>query len=200
MALDQTTAAVVGAILGPAAALIGTQVKGWLATRDVRGRAEQLMKEAGDLLDFADKVEKSVAAGGVVTKLSAAPLESLHTSLEQKIAQVAAAVSPQALAAARQQRLASGLLGRVLLSRRPIAWWGWILHAIYYAFLGMTVLFGVLAGHDYYIKAQDRDGGAIAVGLFAIVTIVLNLLATAADRRLDAATAPETLAKSLPPR
>ncbi len=199
MMLDQTTAAVVGAILGPAAALFGTKVKEWLATRDVRGRAEQLMKEASDLLDFADKVEKSAGTGGVVTKLSAGPLESLHTSLEQKIAQVAAAVSPQALAAARQRRLSTGFLGRVLLSRRPRAWWGWILHALYYAFLGVTVLFGIMVAHDYYAKAQDREYGAIALGLVAIVAIVLNLLATAADRRQDGATIAETLSRSLPP-
>jgi len=197
--MDQTTAAVLGAILGPAAALIGTRVKEWLATRDVRGRTEQLMKEAGDLLDFADKVEKSAGAGGVVTKLSAGPLESLHISLEQKIAQVAAALSPQALAAARQQRLTSGFFGRVFLSQRPGAWWGWILHALYYAFLGMTVLFGFLAGHDFYVKAPNSEGGAVAVGLFAIVTIVLNVLATAAERRPEAAHTPEKPAKSLPP-
>jgi len=183
MALDQTTAAIIGAILGPAAALIGTRVKEWLATRNVRGRAAQLMQDAADLLDFADKVEKSAGSGGVVTKLSPAPLESLHTSLEQKIAQVAAAVSPQGLAEARQQRLASGVLGRVFLSHRPQAWWGWVLHTLYYIFFGMMVLFAILAGHEYYVNATDREGGAIIVGITAILTIVLNVLATAADRR-----------------
>jgi len=49
MPLDSTSAAVIGAILGPTAGLIGTKLKDMAEKRDAKRRAQELVKEATDL-------------------------------------------------------------------------------------------------------------------------------------------------------
>lgn len=186
MSLD-TSAAVLGAILGPVAGLIGTRIKIWVATRDARGRAKQLMKEAADLLEFSDKLQQSASAGGTATRIPPESLESLQVAVKEKIEDVAAALSPRALAQARQQSLTRGVLGRVFVSQRPRAWWGWILHVVYYAFLGITVLFAGMLPAEWRDKTTDREGAILAVGAFAIVTLILNWLATISSQCAPAA-------------
>ncbi len=194
--MDSTTTAILGAILGPIAGMIGTKAKEWLATRDARDRARQLMKEATELLEFADRLQKSASSGGAMAKISAAPLESLHAAVAGKIAEVALAASPQTAAQLRQQRLAQGMLGRLFLSQRPVAWWAWVLHALYYIFLGMTVLFGGVAIYDFRTKNPNREGDMIAVGLFALVTVLLNVAAMATESRTSTSVKEEASTKA----
>jgi hypothetical protein len=187
MSVDTTTA-IVGAILGPVAGLIGSRIKMWVDTRDARGRARRLMKEAADLLEFADKVQKSADAGGVVTKVRGSCMESLQTAVTSKIEEVAFAVSPAGVAHARAERRASrSVLGRLFLSARPCSWWAWVLHSLYYMMFGITVLFGGMTIYDFRIKAVDREGGMVATGFFAILAVMLNIFANAADHPASSA-------------
>ncbi len=181
MALD-ATAAVIGAILGPIAGVIGSKVKVWLATRDARGRARQLMKEAGELLEFSDKLQQSANSGGTVTRIPPQSLENLQLAVKEKIEEVTEALSPAALAQARRQNLTQGILGRLFVAQRPRAWWGWILHAVYYAFLGITVLFAGLLPYDFHTPGTDREGAIAAVGIFAVATLILNWMASASSQ------------------
>lgn len=190
MFLDATTTAVVGAILGPVAGVIGTRVKIWVDTRDARGRAKRLIKEAGDLLEFADKVQKSADSGGVVTKVPGGCLEALQSAVVHKIEEVAFAVSPAGAARAREQHASHSIVGRVFLSVRPRSAWAWLLHSLYYMMFGITVLFAGALAHDIYVKAPNREGGVIAVGVFVIFTVLLNIFAAAADHPKSKIVAP----------
>lgn len=113
MALD-ATAAVIGAILGPIAGVIGSRIKVWIATRDARGRAKQLMKEAGELLEFSDKLQQSANSGGAVTRIPPQSLENLQLAVKEKIEEVTEALSPAALAQARRRKSYPGHSGPVV--------------------------------------------------------------------------------------
>lgn len=148
------------------------------------------MKEAGDLLEFADKVQKSADSGGVVTRVPGNCLDALQTAVVHKIEEVAFAVSPAGAARAREQHASHSIVGRVFLSARPRNVLGWLLHSIYYMMFGMTVLFAGVLGHDIYVKASNREGGVIAIGVFVIFTVLLNILAAAADQPKSKTVAP----------
>ena len=193
MIADVTTV-VIGAILGPVAGVIGSRIKVWVDTRDARGRARRMMKEAGDLLEFADKVQRSADTGGVVTKVPGGCLESLQGALVHKIEELAFALSPAGVAHARQQHASHSVLGRVFLSVRPHTLLAWVLHLAYYMLFGITVLFTGALTHDLYIKAPNREGGVLAVGFFLIFTVLLNISANAADHpHPKTTTAPPTV-------
>ncbi len=192
MSLDNTTAAIAGAILGPVAGVIGSRIKQWVDTRDAQGKSKRLMKEAGDLLEFADKVQRSADAGGVVTKLPSSCLQSLQGAVVHKVEEVAFSVSPAGVAAARaEQRASRTILGRIFLSVRPCSWGVWLLHYVYYTFFGITVICGITAGYDYHLREPDWDGGFVLTGFLALITVLLNVFANAVDhpRPKTAATA-----------
>jgi hypothetical protein len=174
MALDSTTAAIIGAILGPTAGLIGTKVKAVAEKRDARQRAKQLVKEATDLLGFADTLHKSAAAGGLVAKVPSGSLGSLETTVVNKIEAAIAAVSPTCIAA--RQNPTKTILDRVLLMHKPLVWWGWAVHGLYYIVVGMFLLVTGLVVSDYRTHAPDREGGLYVAIFLAILTVIVNVI------------------------
>ena len=67
----------------------------------MRNKAKQLVKEATDLLGFADTLHKSAAAGGLAAKITAESLDSLESSVVNKVEAAIAAVCPACMAVRR---------------------------------------------------------------------------------------------------
>ena len=111
-----------GAILGPTAGLIGTKVKSMLEERDAQRKAKQLVKQATDLMEFADTLHKSAAAGGVVARVPAGSLESLEATVVSRITDAIAAVCP--VKVSQRQNPTKTVLDRLLLMHKPFVWWG----------------------------------------------------------------------------
>jgi cell wall-associated NlpC family hydrolase len=180
MADNATSAAILGAVLGPVAALVGSKLKDLLEMRDARKRVEQLTGEATALLAFSDTLQKSAEAGGAVAAVPSESMQLLQATVAKKIGAAIAAASESP--APPQHALARDILDRVFLLHQPLRWWGWMLHAVYYVFAGMLALVAGLVVHDYASNSADREGGVVLAIFFAVVTLAINLVSNAVDR------------------
>jgi hypothetical protein len=176
-----------GAILGPPVGLIGTKVKSLAEKRDAKQAAKQLVKEAGDLLGFADTLHKSVAAGGLAAKIPAESLESLESSVVNKVEAAIAAVCPACIAVRRNPT--KTVLDKVLLMHKPFVWWAWIVHGLYYMLVGMCLIVIAVAISDYRTPIANRTGTAspgddlALLIVLAIPTVVVNVIGNVIARR-----------------
>jgi hypothetical protein len=170
-----------GAILGPTAGLIGTKVKSMLEERDAQRRAKQMVKQATDLLEFTDTLHKSAAAGGAVAKVPSGSLESLETTVVNKITEAIAAVCPTTRISPRQNPTRT-VLDRVLLMHRPLVWWGWAVHGLYYVLMGMLLLITSLAVYDYLHKQADSLDW-ILPAIFLVPTVIVNVIGNVIGKR-----------------
>ena len=71
----------------------------------------------------------------------------------------------------------------MFLLHKPLVWWGWPLHILYYglagiAFVGSFGIIGVFQEH-----AKDRSDGVVGMIAFAVVAVILNVFANLVDRR-----------------
>src|ERR1019366_9659 len=172
-----------GAVLGPPVGLIGTKVKALAEKRDAKQTAKQLVKEATDLLGFADTLHKSVAAGGLAAKVPSGSLDSLETTVVNKIENAIAAVSPTCIAARKNPT--KTILDRVLLMHKPFVWWGWAVHGLYYMLVSMLLLVSAVTIADYRTPIAARTGNPsddlyllIPLAVFTvIVNVIVNVIA-----------------------
>lgn len=181
MPLDNASAAVIGAILGPTAGLIGTKMKAIAEKRDAKRKAKQLIKEATDLLEFADTLHKSAAAGGLVAKVPPRSLDNLENTVVNRITEAIAAVCPTGISA--RQNPTRTVLDRVLLMHRPFVWWGWAVHGLYYILVGMFLLVAALVVNDYRTNAGDRAVGLGIAIFLGILTVIVNVFGNVIGKR-----------------
>jgi hypothetical protein len=170
-----------GAILGPPVGLIGTKVKSLAEKRDAKQAAKQLVKEASDLLGFADTLHKSAAAGGLAAKIPAESLDSLESSVVNKIEAAIAAVCPACIAARRNPT--KTVLDKVLLMHKPFVWWAWIVHGLYYMLVGMFLLVSAYTVADYYHHVTNPSDDFYLVIPLAVLMVIVNLIGNVIAKR-----------------
>jgi hypothetical protein len=170
-----------GAILGPPVGLIGTKVKSLAEKRDAKQAAKQLVKEASDLLGFADTLHKSAAAGGLAAQIPAKSLDSLESSVVNKIEAAIAAVCPACIAARRNPT--KTVLDKVLLMHKPFVWWAWIVHGLYYMLVGMFLLVSAFTIGDYYNHASNPSDDFYLVIPLAVLMVIVNLIGNVIAKR-----------------
>jgi len=183
MAGGNVSAAVMGAILGPIAGLAATKIKGWLDTRDERETAKRLIGEATDLLEFADALQTSAGAGGIAAKVPSESMAQLHGAVVGRISEAISAISPCSAGQECERDLTRDVLDRVFLLHKPLVWWTWPLHALYYVLFGILVACVPFIIGDFSNHAEDRWVGVGVGAFFAFLTLGVNVISNAADRR-----------------
>ena len=183
MAGGNISAAVMGAILGPIAGVAATKIKGWLDARDERETAKRLINEATDLLAFADALQTSAGAGGLAAKVPSDSMNQLHGAVVGRITEAICAIAPNSAEAACKTDLTRDALDRIFLLHKPLSWFGWPLHALYYILFGVLVAVVPFVIGDFSNHREDRWVGVGVMTFFAFVTAGINMIANAADRR-----------------
>ena len=174
-----------GAVLGPPVGLIGTKIKSLAERRDAKQAAKQLVKEATDLLGFADTLHKSAAAGGLAAKLPSESLDSLESTVVNKIEAAIAAVCPACMAVRRNPT--KTILDKVLLMHKPFVWWAWIVHGLYYMLVGMCLIVIAVTISDYRTPIASPTGSPsddlVLLIVLAIPTVIVNVIGNVIAKR-----------------
>lgn len=174
-------------VLTPVLGLIGAKVKELLEARDVRLQSKRLMEEVTDLLAFTDTLQKAANSGGALANVPAESLATLQAAIADRIKMAVAQISPPSALKIQERHMARDVLDRLFLLHRPLMWWGWPLHALYYALLGILAMVVTLIIDDF--QSSDREiwngrWNGVTIGvLVIIVVVVLNVLAHIGDRR-----------------
>lgn len=170
-------------VLTPLLGLIGAKARELFEARDLRQEMRRAIEEVTVLVEFSQTLNKASESGGVLAKVPAGSLDNLRSAIAEKVQLLAAQISRPAVEIKRDQARTRGLLDRLFLLHRPLVWWAWPLHVLYYGAAGMFVIVCLMIINDFSTKASDRGIG-VAIGVFfAIVCTLLNVLANLADRK-----------------
>ncbi|MGH7984161.1 MAG: hypothetical protein ACREFF_13615 [Candidatus Udaeobacter sp.] len=170
-------------LLTPVLGLIGAKIKELLEARDVRQQSKRLMEEVKDLLSFTDALQKAANSDAALANVPAESLASLQAAIAERIKIAVTHISLPSAVRIQERHLARDILDRLFLLHRPLVWWGWPVHALYYAFLG---IFGVVVSliiGDFQSKSEGRwDGVTAGVVCVVVPLVILNLVARLIDR------------------
>jgi hypothetical protein len=173
---------IAGAVVGPLAGLVGTRIKRTIDRRDKSAGKRQLIAETGHLIEFGTMLQKSSDLHGdsdVFDKARA----TLQKALDQKLAEFVVAFAPTQITTTTTA--VRSRFDRLFLLYRPVRSWGWILHILYYAMIGVVLLGSLGLWADR--SAGDVTDGIIGLSLFLLVAVVANLGANRLDKRLGMA-------------
>jgi hypothetical protein len=171
-------------ILTPVLGLIGTKVKELLEARDVRQQSQRLMQEVTELLAFAETLQKASNSGTALENIPTESIATLQAAIAERIKTAVKHISPSYAQRVEERHLARDIFDRLFLLHRPLTWWAWPVHALYYCLLGMLGVVGAITTGDFHTHDAHRWDD-ITAGVFLIVLplILLNLLANLIDRR-----------------
>jgi hypothetical protein len=171
-------------VLAPALGLAGTKIKELLEARDVRQRSKRLMEEVTDLLAFAEILQKSANSGVALANIPAESLATLQAAIAERVNLAVTHISLPSAVRIQQRHLARDVLDRLLLLHRPLVWWAWPMHAVYYALLGILGAMVAFIISDF--RSNDADKWYGVLGTFLVILlplVILNLLMSLIDRR-----------------
>jgi hypothetical protein len=175
---------VAAAVLTPVLGLIGAKIKELLEARDVREQSKNLMNEVTDLLAFKETLQKAVNSEGPLATVPPESLATLQAALAERIKTAVTHISPPAAVKIQERHLARDMIDRLFLLHRPLVWWGWPLHALYYGLLGILGMALVLVIGDFQSGDTDKwVGVGVVFFIVFLPIIILNVVATSVDRR-----------------
>ena len=135
-------------------------------------------------MGLAETLQKSAGSGGLVAKVPATSLESLHTTVVTKItAAIAEVCTPSTSPGKNRTRTR---LDKILLMHRPFAWWCWPVRILYCLLVGVFLLTVALVANGYWNRASDSDvrlGFLIFSILFGTLAAAVNLICNAFIKR-----------------
>ena len=171
-------------VLTPVLGLIGAKVKELLEARDVRLQSKRLMEEVTDLLAFTDTLQKAANSGGALANVPAESLATFQAAIAERIKLAVTHISLPSAVRIQQRHLARDVLDRLFLLHRPLVWWAWPLHALYYALLGILGAMVALIISDFQSNDADKWYGVLgACVVIVLPLVILNLLVRWIDRR-----------------
>ena len=184
--MDDLTKMIAAGVLTPVLGLVGTKVKELLEARDVRQQSRRMMDEVTNLLAFTDTLEKAAKSGGALTNIPSESLAQLQTAIAERIQAAVVHLSPPSAVKIQERHMARDIFDRVFLLHKPLVWWGWPLHILYYglagiAFVGSFGIIGIIG--DFQEQAKDRWDGVVGMIALAVFAVILNVFANLVDRR-----------------
>lgn len=175
---------ITAAVLTPVLGLVGAKIKELLEARDVRQQSKHLMDEVTDLLAFTETLQKAANAEGPLANVPPESLATLQAALSERIKTAIVHISPAAALKIQERQRARDIIDRIFLLHRPLVWWGWPVHALYYGLLGVLGMALALVLSDFQSHKPDKwIGVGVVFCLVIFPIIILNVLANSADRR-----------------
>src|SRR5438309_3328000 len=167
----QTTNLALAGILGPIVGLVGAKLKTMFEKRDARAESAHLLSETTRLLRFHQNLGLSVSPTAERARVV------LDTAIEKNLDAIMHCYSG---ATAVQRKTERTPLERIFLLYRPHRFWQWLLHVIYFGFLGVIVLGALMTMSEGRAKLSGNIGALV---FFIVCAALWNLLTNWVDKR-----------------
>ncbi len=179
--------AIVGGAVAGLLPTVMTAVVGWLNSRSLQARRTAALNLAQERINFLGayvKAQEDLCSSEQLDQIKRSVSNEL-SDMRQRLTDVLDDESHRSAELFAELSGEGSLLQRALLAYAPRSVAGWVLHTLFYMFLGVTV---ILLVWNVFSDPTTRLGAILIFDLPAIIiTLIVRHLAAQADRRAQQA-------------